>query len=224
MALAFRSAQTIVFTGDSITAGGRPLDRPEAGALGSGFVHIVAALLAVSHAQLKLRLLNTGVGGNNVRDLMNRWTDDVIAHRPDWVSITIGINDCYQWANQLPIHVRPTTFARLYDQILAELRAKTRARLILVEPFYISRDDWEPTERARVLRTLPEYQRTVHRLARKYKPRPVRPHALFQRQLNRLPADYFCPEPVHPNATGTLWLAYEWLRTLGWSPAPAPGR
>jgi lysophospholipase L1-like esterase len=216
MPLALRTGQTIVFTGDSITAGGRPLDRPEAGALGSGFVRVVADLLAVSQPRLKLRIINSGVGGNNVRDLMNRWTDDVIAHSPDWVSITVGINDAYQWANQLPIHVRPTTFQRLYDQILARLQEKTRARVVLVEPFYISRDVWEPTERARVLRTLPDYQRTVRRLARKYNARLVRAHAMYQRQLHRVAADYFCPDPVHPNATGTLWLAYEWLRTMGW--------
>lgn len=215
MPFALRTGQTIVFTGDSITAGGRP---PDAGALGSGFVRIVADLLAVSRPRLNLRLINSGVGGNNVRDLMNRWTDDVISHRPDWVSITVGINDAYQWANQLPIHVRPSTFARLYDQILAELRAKTSARPILVEPFYISRDTWDPTERTRVLKTLPDYQRTIHRLARKYHARLVRAHAMFQRQLDRLPANCFCPEPVHPNSTGLLWLAYEWLRTLGWSP------
>lgn len=43
--------------------------------------------------ELELTFINTGISGNRVCDLRDRWQQDVINHKPDVVSILIGIND-----------------------------------------------------------------------------------------------------------------------------------
>ena len=42
-----------------------------------------------------IRYINRGIGGNRITDLKLRWRDDVLYHRPDRVSVKIGINDLH---------------------------------------------------------------------------------------------------------------------------------
>ena len=43
-----------------------------------------------------IRVLNTGVSGNTVRDLDARWQRDALDLKPDWLSVMIGINDVWR--------------------------------------------------------------------------------------------------------------------------------
>ncbi len=79
----FKPQQKIVFIGDSITDCGR---RGAAEPFGSGYVSIARALLA-RYPELGLQFVNKGIGGNTVRDLAARWEQDVVAERPDWLSV-----------------------------------------------------------------------------------------------------------------------------------------
>ena len=83
--------QTMVMIGDSITDCGR---RGEKYPLwGDGYVKIFADLLLCRRPTWHNTILNRGIGGSTVIELQERWTDDVLAHRPDVVTILIGIND-----------------------------------------------------------------------------------------------------------------------------------
>ncbi|MCG6198000.1 GDSL family lipase, partial [Anoxybacillus sp. LAT_38] len=53
-------------------------------------------LLQAVYPELGIRVVNKGISGNTVRDLKARWKEDVIAQKPDWVSIMIGINDVWR--------------------------------------------------------------------------------------------------------------------------------
>lgn len=213
MPFAIKPKSTVLFTGDSITDAGR---RDHSAPLGNGYVRMISDLAAARYPGHGLKIINTGIGGHNVRDLSNRWTDDVIRHKPDWVSIMIGINDVHQWLGTPATGVSPEIYGDLYAQILERVKKETKASLVLIEPFYISLDRHPGTNRSKVLRNLAVYRKTAEKLARKYKARYVRFHDLFQRHLKSQPADLFCPEPVHPNPTGHLYMAHEWLKTLGW--------
>lgn len=79
--------RTVVFFGDSITDAGRRQD-PER--LGHGYVRLLAGELTGT------KVINAGIGGNRVVDLLARLDDDVLAHRPGLVSIMIGINDTWR--------------------------------------------------------------------------------------------------------------------------------
>jgi lysophospholipase L1-like esterase len=213
MPFAIEPGQTIVFVGDSITDCGR---RAQAAPLGEGYVRMINDLITARYAELNPRIINAGTGGHTVLDLFNRWSDDVIRHQPDWVSVKVGINDVHRCLRNGPDPVPPQQFAELYDRILDRLRQETSAKLVLVDPFYISTDRSPDSFRALVLEHLPAYLQVVEDMAKRYDARHVRTHQVFQRLLERYPADRFCPEPVHPYPSGHLVIAHEWLRVMGW--------
>jgi lysophospholipase L1-like esterase len=213
MAFALKPRQTIVFTGDSITDCGR---RDSAAPLGNGYVKTICDLIVARYPAHQLRTINTGISGHTVRDLSNRWTDDVIRHRPDWLSIMIGINDVHRWLAKGPDSVSAKQYAELYDGILKRIKKETKAQIILIDPFYLSNDTRSGQWRSTVLKSLAPYIRTVGAMAKKYKTRHVRLHDVFQRLLKTYPADQFCPEPVHPNPAGHTAMAEAWLKEMGW--------
>ena len=90
--------EKLVMIGDSITDCGRtrPVAEGLFDPLGRGYVTMVEALLGAAYPQLGIRVVNMGNGGNQVRDLKDRWQTDVIALQPDWLSVYIGINDVWR--------------------------------------------------------------------------------------------------------------------------------
>ena len=214
MAFAIKPGQTILFTGDSITDAGR---RGEQAPMGNGYAKFAANLITARYPNHRIQFLNTGISGNTVRDLMNRWTDDVIRHQPDWLSIMIGINDIHRWYHKIAgATVTPEEYAEIYPKILERVRKETKAQIILIDPFYISTDTSNGSARADILRDLPKYIRTVHAMAKRFKTRHVRMHDAFQKLLKTHSPDAFCPEPVHPNISGHLVMAHEWLKAVDW--------
>jgi lysophospholipase L1-like esterase len=200
-----KNRQTVLFIGDSITdCGRRGGDRP----LGNGYVKQFVDLLTIREPQLSINCINKGISGDVVVGLRNRWTDDVLRHRPDWVSIKIGINDLHRSLRDNPDAVPPKLYREAYDEILGRTRATLpKCRILLIDPFYISLEKSPNTFRRSVLDLLPEYLRIVQAMSRKYGTLHVRTHEMFQRLLRHHEPDFFCPEPVHPNLSGHLAIA-----------------
>lgn len=88
----------ILFIGDSITDCGR--DRSGVidvdGHLGGGYVLQVKSLLGAHYPERAVEVLNTGCGGHRITDLAGRWESDVLALKPDWLTVMIGINDVWR--------------------------------------------------------------------------------------------------------------------------------
>jgi lysophospholipase L1-like esterase len=198
------SGQKLLFVGDSITDCGR---RGAEAPLGSGYVRLFSQLMTARHPELELTYLNKGISGNKVTELRERWHDDVLRYRPDFLSIKIGINDLHSYLRQAPGAVDPDLFAEAYSDILEWTTASCSCPILLIDPFYISTDRSGATFRSKVLETLPRYIETVHRLSEKYDTLLVRTHDIFQHQLQFRESDTFCPEPVHPNLAGHLVIA-----------------
>ncbi|MAE63732.1 MAG: GDSL family lipase [Phycisphaeraceae bacterium] len=212
MPFAIRNDSTVLFIGDSITDCGR---RNESAPLGIGYVSQVHDLIRARYPSRRVTVINKGIGGNTVVDLADRWTDDAIRHQPNLLSVKIGINDLHRWfRGETDVDTSPAEFRRLYDHILSRVRKETRAKLILVDPFYISNDRDAHSFRARVLQELPKYISVVHAMASKYRTRLVRTHDAFQKVIAHHEPDTLCPEPVHPNAAGHLVIAHEWLKQM----------
>ncbi len=209
----FKNGETVLFIGDSITDCGR---RAQFAPLGDGYVKLATDLITARYPERGIRFINKGISGNTVRDLFNRWEDDVVRQRPDWLSIKIGINDLHRNLSKTPDAVTPRQYAELYRGILEAARKKTRAKLILIDPFYISQDRAPGSWRHSVLELLPKYLAVAHKLAREFRTLHVRTHEAYQRHLRHRDADQFCPEPVHPNVSGHIIIAHEFLRVVGW--------
>jgi lysophospholipase L1-like esterase len=208
--LVFRQAQRIVFIGDSITDCGRR--QPPGAPFGNGYVHFVRAFLLARYPALNLDILNRGIGGNTVRDLDARWHEDVIALRPDWLSIKIGINDVWRAvAGRTAEAVPLDEYAATYERLLEEAKKETSARLILMEPYVIEPDRSDPF-RAQMDRFIP----VVHGLAERHGAILIRTQAAFDEAMAAQPASYWADDRVHPGAPGHAVIARAFLRGVGY--------
>ncbi|MHB0946339.1 MAG: SGNH/GDSL hydrolase family protein [Sedimentisphaerales bacterium] len=205
MTLKIKSGETILFIGDSITDCGR---RAENSPLGNGYVKLFSDLISIREPAKKIDIINKGIGGDRVTGLRNRWSDDVLRNKPDWLSIKIGINDLHSFLMNMPEMVSPKVFEQAYDDILAGTKKTLlKCKILLIEPFYISIEKSSSSFKFEVLKLLPKYINVVRAMSRKYKTRLVRTQDIFANLLKHYEADKFCPEPVHPNQTGHLVIA-----------------
>ena len=92
MAFWINDKETMLFIGDSITDCGR---RAAEAPLGGGYVRSFTEIVTAQFPDQNIKYINKGIGGNRVTDLHNRWHDDVVYHKPDRLSIKIGINDLH---------------------------------------------------------------------------------------------------------------------------------
>lgn len=203
MGVQVKNGQTILFIGDSITDCGRR----DAAPLGTGYVKLFADLVTIREPGKKITVINKGIGGDRVTGMRDRWTDDVLRNKPDWLSVKIGINDLHS-SFAPDFRVTPAIFREAYNNILSRTKeALPRCRMLLIDPFYISTDDDPSSFRKGVLDLMPAYIRVVHDMSRIYGTRLVKTHAMFQKLLRTHEPDEFCPEPVHPYITGHLAIA-----------------
>jgi lysophospholipase L1-like esterase len=203
--------QLFLFQGDSITDCGR---RAQAAPFGSGYASMFIERVTAAYPERSVRYINKGIGGDRVTGLRDRWTDDVIRHKPDWVSILIGINDLHSFLRKADPCVPVDVYREAYDTILARTREETEAQILLLDPFFISTDGGGQSFRSMVLDILPEYIAVVHEMAAKYGTYHLKTQELFLEHLRYRDAETFCPEPVHPNHTGHMIIANAMMRAL----------
>ncbi len=204
----------LVMAGDSITDAGRAQPAGEGlfGALGTGYVGLIDALLGAAYPELGVRIVNKGTGGNTVRDLEARWQADVLDQRPDWVSVMIGTNDVWR---QFDSPTRPEQAVPLeeYTQTLDALVARTRPAvtgLVLLTPFYI-----EPNRRDPMRARMDEYGAAVRAVARRHDALFVDTQAFFDAALASCYPATLAWDRVHPSLTGHMILARAFLNAVG---------
>ncbi|MEI7435693.1 MAG: SGNH/GDSL hydrolase family protein [bacterium] len=207
MTTKLKNGEKILFIGDSITDCGR---RANGGTLGDGYVRWFEVLLTLREAEKQVTIINKGISGDRVTGLQQRWTDDVLRHAPDWLSIKIGINDLHSYLGNPgdPGAVTPKVYELAFNDILARTRKLLpKCRILLIDPFYISIENTPDLWRRKVLDLLPSYIKIAHKLSLRYNTRLIETHSVYQRLLKHRDADTFCGEPVHPNQVGHLVIA-----------------
>lgn len=127
----------IVFFGDSITDCDR--DRADVKSLGNGYVKILGDKLRPIYPDMDIDLINKGVSGNEVCDLLARVQSDVIDLKPDAVVIMIGINNVihqFKIGKQLDLK----QFER---DLIALMEALKEAGIVVIflEPFLLPAPD-----------------------------------------------------------------------------------
>jgi lysophospholipase L1-like esterase len=203
----------LIMIGDSITDCGRDRESAEAtgDGLGNGYVSLVNALLHSAAPQARVRVVNQGVSGNTVRDLRARWQADVLDHRPDWLSVMIGINDVWRHFNPAVLEdelISEPEFESTLDELLAKAKPHLQG-LVLLTPFFI-----EPN-RAEPMRAMMDvYGAAVKRLAAKHQAILVDTQAVWDAALVHLHPMGLAMDRVHPNLTGHALLARAFLQAI----------
>ena len=193
-----------VFIGDSITEWGRFEDPEE---LGFGYVRYIRDYLAINKPEELPSIINRGIGGNRIPDLKERWEEDVIALNPDVVSISIGINDVWrQLDNPQKEQVYPQEFKTIYIDLLEQVKKKTNARIVIMEPTIIQEDI---EAKGNIL--LKEYVQVIHEIAKLYDALVVPTHQVFIQYLNKKNHQVLTTDGVHMNSAGNMLMAQTWL-------------
>ncbi len=211
MDIQLKDGDAILFMGDSITDCGR---RAQEAPLGNGYVKIFSELVTAAYPDKNIKYINKGCGGNKITDLRDRWQDDIMNQQFQWLSMMIGINDAASRVFARPDAVGPEIYAEIYEQLVERTTAEHPCQIVLLDPFFISKDFTGNSMRGQFLSLLPEYIKTVHRMSRKYHTRLVRTQEVFQKHLKYREADFFAPEPVHPYHIGHVIIANELLKAL----------
>jgi lysophospholipase L1-like esterase len=208
-AVELKANDKILFIGDSITDAERHRRAYEP--LGCGYVHFVGYTLQARYPELNLQLVNTGVGGDTVKDMARRWQADCLAHRPDVLSVLVGINDVWRGTMEPNRQSSPAEeYEVTYDQLLLEARQQGVRRIILGEPFLFSRDT-----RNVVLSALQPYLNAVRSLAVKHQAVLVPLQQKLDNALARTPAEKWSDDSVHPARWAHAWIAQRWLDATG---------
>ncbi|SER51696.1 Lysophospholipase L1 [Gracilibacillus ureilyticus] len=203
----------LLFIGDSVTDCDRAKPHGEGlfQALGNGYVSIVDAFLQSSYPELGIRVVNKGISGNTVRDLKERWTEDVIEQNPDWVSIMIGINDVWRQYDS-PLMKEIHVYIDEYKETLTQLVETTKSsaeNIILMTPFYI-----EPNKSDAMRHTMDQYGAEVKKIAEEHGCIFVNTQEAFNEVMKSLYPANIAWDRVHPNTTGHTVLAKAFLRAV----------
>jgi lysophospholipase L1-like esterase len=134
-----------VFFGDSLTEGTH----------GASYLAVLRRMLDETPDLPGIDLINAGVGGDTVENLQRRLTTDVVPHDPDWVVVFIGTNDCTFWLvnggllrrlvfrnsrryfaqeKGVTAAITPQRYEAGLRALVAEIRQRTRARIVLCAP------------------------------------------------------------------------------------------
>ncbi|MCG9126476.1 SGNH/GDSL hydrolase family protein [Candidatus Poribacteria bacterium] len=208
--LLFQNGEKVLFIGDSITDCGR---RNENTPLGQGYVLKITELITAKYPERQIEYVNMGIGGDIVEGLENRWDTDVIAEKPDWVSVKIGINNASRQLNQeVSNEDYHPVWEECYRRILTRVKNELNAPLFLFEIFYIEEDVENPRPLA-----VDAYNERIHKLADEFDARLIRINEAFDKAVAARPgALWTTQDGVHPNAEGHTLMALEFLQQAGW--------
>ena len=194
--------QKILFQGDSVTDAGRTSAAEEN--LGCGYPKLAAEMLRA--AGDPVTVINRGISGNRAIDLVSRWEKDCIEIHPDVATILIGINDCwrkYDSNDETPVE----DYQSRLEWMLKELKEKTDAYIILMEPFVLP----YPEDRKKWRITLDPEIHVLRELAKKYETGFVPLDGIMNQAAIFYGYEAVCEDGVHPTDLGHRIIANAWM-------------
>lgn len=195
----------IVFFGDSITDCER--DRSDEKSLGNGYVKILADKLRPIYPDTDIELINKGISGNEVSDLLARVDEDVISLKPDAVVIMIGINNTlHQFKNDKILDLKK------FEADLTELLTKLKNEgivVIFLEPFLLPAPD-----KLRMRKLFNTELSIINKVALKLCDEFVAYDEMFNGVCERLPYTEYSLDGVHPTHRGSRLIADQAIKAI----------
>ena len=119
-----KAGDRIVTLGDSITQAG-------------GYQALMQKVLARFYPDLRVEIVNAGIGGHKAPDMAARLQKDVIDKKPTIVTVSCGVNDVWHGFYSPPRGVDLETYRRLMTQMVQQLKTNTSAAIYLLTPTII---------------------------------------------------------------------------------------
>lgn len=200
-----------LFQGDSITDCGRG-DYGNPYATGCGYPRLLEADLTARDGTCEV--MNCGIGGNRVVDLLARWKRDCLNLEPDVITILIGVNDVW---HELGNHdgVSAALFEEVYRILLRETYAALPQTKVILMGAYVMPGpattlDWEVFSGEVAAR-----REVTRKLAEEFGLTYVDLQEAFDEAQKKFPAQRWTGDGVHPTAAGHEVIAEAWKRAAG---------
>ncbi len=191
----------ILFQGDSITDVGRC--REDLYDLGPGYPKFVAQLLKKNHPDY--RFINKGISGDRTWELLDRWQKDTLDLKPDFISILIGVNDCWRrFDSNIPTSEQQ--YEENYRKLLTQVKAMG-TKIMIIEPYLIH---CEPTRAFWRIDLDPKIH-VARKLAQEFADIYLPLDGLFAAEFVHTPMNQFSEDGVHPTEDGHRFIASAWV-------------
>lgn len=198
----------ILFQGDSVTDAGR--DRNDPTDMGNGYPRYASAMIQDCFPDIEFEFINLGISGNRTEHLVERLEADFIEVQPDIVSILIGINDVWHHYAFEFVETNDDQFEANYRKVLDNLKSRTNARILMIQPFLLEAVD--PGKRV-LCEELERKKAIVKKLADEYADAFLSLDEVLHTQTEEEPA-YYSADGVHPTPDGACYIGEAYLRTI----------
>ena len=207
----FNGVNRIVMMGDSITESGDP----------DGYVAMVRAAVCQLGENTAIEVINAGTSGNKSNDMLHRLAEDVLAHHPQILTLSVGINDVWHGYDRShpdgdgPAGISLGDYTRYVTEIV-EQTCKAHIKVILLSPTIITESPDDPQNRK-----LRAYVESEKQIAAKYGCKFINLHEIFLeglRLIKKQASEHelcFTTDGVHLNHAGNVLMANAVLNELG---------
>lgn len=206
----------ILFQGDSITDCGRDYACDDFS--GFGYPALVRGQLGRLYGA-EYEVVNRGISGNKVSDIFSRMKWDIVQHKPDYLSLLVGVNDAINdadWGNKASV----ASFEKIYSLLIEAVREDLpETKIVILEPFILKGSGTDNTEEwvdrwEKIQCNVRENAAAAKRVAEKYDLAFIPLQQLFDGYAQRLGTRTVSVEGIHPTHTGHLIIAEEWLKVF----------
>jgi lysophospholipase L1-like esterase len=191
-----KSGQKIAFLGDSITA---------AGMSPAGYVTLTIAGLKANGVEASA--IGAGVNAHKSNQMLERLERDVLNKKPDWMTLSCGVNDVWQGAGGVPLDQYKLNITAIVDKAQA-----AGIKVVILTATVIGEDLPNPNNQK-----LAPYNDFLRTLAKEKNCPLADLNADFQNLLISAPKPgrVLTGDGVHMNAAGNQVMAKGVLRALG---------
>jgi len=193
------SGEKIAFLGDSITAAGK---RP------GGYCQLV--LSALKDQGIETTPVFAGIGGHKSNQMLARLEKDVLKHKPDWMTLSCGVNDVWHGARGVDLPSYKKNITAIVDQAQA-----AGVKVMLLTSTMIREDQSNDLNQKLV-----GYNDFLKALAKEKKCLLADLNADMQAGLKKFPADapkgkQLTSDGVHMNKAGNVMMARGVAKAFG---------
>lgn len=197
----------ILFQGDSVTDCLRK-NYDTGFSMGCGYPRLIQTDLCLNRPDIEV--LNCGISGNRVTNLLARWKKDCINLHPDILSILIGVNDVWHELS-LQEGVDAELFEETYRVLLQYTKRMLPETKLILLGTYLTHGtatngehwEWFYSEVAR-------RNAITRQLAAEFGADFLNLQAVFDEACKTFPADHWTQDGVHPTAAGHRLIANAW--------------
>ena len=219
----------VLFIGDSITDGGwgnsggsaKPSDKRNHWDLnhiyGHSYMMLCASHFESLYPEQEYKFFNRGISGDTLRGLVIRCEKDIIALRPDVLSILIGTNDVNEYLRQgaigtFDLKAWESTYRALLDTVR---KANPDVKLVLCTPFVARTGKIGQSSDFSLRDSLvAECAGIVRQIATDYRATLVPFDTLFEQLLREHPVNkgrHWIWDGIHPTPAGHRRMADLWI-------------